>query len=174
MRVITPSNFFHSYKFLFFFYRLYQRGMDEGGGDGHDAFYVDHYPTVAADADELADNTLEDAASDAYTLTLDEVELGRLDVENGFIVGPGNQDEAAHLFIGNDNGGVLGTVHDVADGDAHAGLVLQGIDAGTGGMNEDQVVDGGDKLAQATAVLLHIFIVHRDEALDVLGIQIFF
>lgn len=148
--------------------------MDEGGGDSHDAFDVDHYPTVATDADELADNTFEDAAGDAYTLTLDKLKFGRLNVENGFFVGTGDKDEAAHLGIGDNNGGVVGTVHDVADGDAHAGLVFEGIDAGTGGMDEDQVVDGRDELAQATAVFLHIFVVHRDETLDVLSIQIFF
>lgn len=137
----------------------------------HHPLDVHHHPPVMAHTHEHPFHSFEDAAGDAYPCSLREVQRGGFKIEHGLVVGARHGDEAAHLRVRDDDGPAGFAVHDIADGDVHAGPVLYFVHALAGGADEDQVMDRGNKLAQAALLPHDILIAHGDIALDALGIQ---
>ena len=151
--------------------RLDHGRRDEGRGNRHDPFDIDHHTAVVTDTDELTGNALENATRNTDFLPFHQMQLGRTDVENGFIVIAAHQNEAMHPVVGNDNRTAMFTVHDETYGHGGFKFILQHVYPVAGGVDENQVVDGGNQLAYALTPLQEHFVPHRNEVLHFLPVQ---
>ena len=145
-----------------------------GHHDGGNALNEDNHLllTALADLDESALDTVEHAADNTNRSALGKLHLIGGEVDESFAKAIADTDEMLHLILGDGDGDVLppagtGEVLEVVN---HA---LQRLDALTGGVNEDQVADGGNELADlaATAVAHHLP-THRDEAAGALTLKV--
>lgn len=138
----------------------------------HHPLDVHHHPPVMAHTHEHPFHSFEDAAGDAYPGSLGEVQLGGFKIEHSLVVGARHGNEAAHLRVRDDDGLAGFAVHDIADRDIHARLVLYFIHTLAGGADEDQVMDRRNKFAQ-TALFPHdIFIAHGNIVFNARCIQV--
>ena len=120
--------------------------MDKSGGDSHDSFNGDYDTTVIADTDKLALHPLEKPPGDTHTGTLADVQLGRFEIKQGFIIIRRDRHEITHLRIRNDDGTMVFTVHNVTDRKRGALALFDGIDTTTRGTDKNQIMNCGNKV----------------------------
>lgn len=146
-------------------------GYDNGGNAGNKDCHTAVADTL--DLDKGALDTIEHATNNLHGSALGEVYLFGIEVDEFLIITVADGDELIHLTIGNHNGdakSTLGTgeVLKVID------LGLQRLDALTGGVNKQQVVDGGDKLAYlAMLAIADNLVLHGNETTNRMGLQEF-
>lgn len=146
--------------------------MDKGGGDSHNSFDGDYNTTVIADTDKLALHPLEKPPGDTHTGTFADVQLRRFEIKQGFIIIRRDSHEITHLGIRNDDGTMIFTIHNVTDRKRGAPALFDGIDTTTRGTDKNQIMNCGNKLTNPTLVFNGIFVVHGDEILDPLRIEV--
>ena len=161
------------FSLLPFSYLLHQRRMHKRRRHRHHPLDVHHHPPIMAHTHKHPFHSFEDAAGDTYPGSLGEVQLGGFKIEHSLVVGARHGDEAAHLRVRDDDGLAGFAVHDIADGDVHARLVLYFVHTLTGGADEDQVMDRRNKLAQAALFPHDILIAHGNIVFNALCIQVF-
>ena len=175
-----PAGFSSRRPLLFLFQHLDKVRSDFGHGDSDES--LDHdddaAAAVALDFEEGAFDAVEGAAEDADAGAFLEVYLIGAEVDQVFVAVLGDFDELLHLVVRNDDGRVAAV--DGAGEPLEVGNVLFDVlDVLLAGMDEDEVVNGGDEFLDFPAVALgHWGVFHRDEALyaafgeDGLGLEL--
>ena len=144
-------------------------GDDNGGNAGDE----NGYTTIAdsLDLDKGALDTIESATDNLHGSALGQIDLGGVEVDELLVIAVADGDELLHLAIGDHDGntaGALGAgeVLEVID------LGLQRLDGAAGGVDKQQVVDGGDETTYLALLLVADNVVlHRDEATNGTGLK---
>lgn len=152
-------------------YRFYKRRVNKSRCNSHDTFNIDNHTTVATDTDKFPHCTLENSPFYTHFLTSYQLQFSRLYINNRFLVGTSNKNETTHLIFRNDNRKMIFAIHNVTYRDVHTGSILQCINTLTSRANENKVMHGRNKLANATAIFHDIIATHRNKILYLLFIQ---
>lgn len=124
---------------------LHQGGVDEGCGDGHEAGDADDQAAVAAEAYNLALDSLEDAAGDTHAVAFFHGHLGGRKIEQLFVLRSGHGNEVAHFAFGHGERQASLAVHIETHRDAAFQLLFETVDCLPGGMREEQIVHYGEQ-----------------------------
>ena len=150
---------------------------DEGEGDCGDTFELDDHVAILLDALDDSFDAGEVAIDDDATAP-DFVGDGCIVEEEDAVIGDGGDtDEVLHFTVGDveDFGtcvGIEGTCHHIAEGTEVFVCHLEVGEAFTGGMHEEEIVDGRDEFELAMSIALDEFVGDRKEGFDALLIEV--
>lgn len=158
---------------------LEEGARNEGDGDSSNVLELDDDALAALDTLDDPGDTLEVAIRDSHLMSLFAEEGSLLRKDDPFVLDGGHADEVAHLVVRDYHDGAPLTVvwagNHVAQGQELAARHLQVGQNLTGGVDKDEVIDGGDELTPHLAVLVRDHaIAHGDEILDVEVVQVLF
>ena len=146
---------------------------DVGNDNGSYAGDENGHTAVAdtLDLDKGALDTIENATNNLHRSALGKIDLGGVEVDELLVVAVADSDELLHLAVGDHDGyttSALGAseVLEVVD------LGLQRLDGAAGGVDKQQVVDGGDETTYLALLLVADNVVlHRNEATNRTGLK---
>ena len=124
-----------------------------------------------ANTDKLADYSLKDTTGNTYFLPLNQMQFGRLYIKNRFVTIACHQNKTTHLRLGNYNRTAMLTIHNKTYRHRRFEFIFQNIYTLTGGVNKNEIVNSRKQFTDAFPRFHDIFIAHRNEVLNILGIQ---
>jgi len=124
-----------------------------------------------ADSDKLTDYSLKNTTGNTYFLSLNQMQFGRLYIKNRFVTIACHQNKATHLRFGNYNRTTMLTIHNKTYRHGRFKPVFQSIYTFTGRVNKNKIVNSRKQFTDALPRFHDILITHRDEILNILGIQ---
>lgn len=147
--------------------------MDEGGGNGHETGDADYQAAVAAEAEEFALGTFEDAAGDAHTVAFLQGDFGQGEIEQLLVLRAGYGYEVAHFALGHGERLRRLAVHIETYRHAAFQLLLEHVDTLAGGVGKDQIVHHGEEALDALpATVGHEHLLHGQEIADALCVEV--
>lgn len=139
----------------------------------HDTLDSHYNTTITLNTDEFPFYSFKNATGDTDTGTLRHVDASRVKINELLVKITGNSNEIAHLYIG-DGDGLMGfTIHDITDGKNSTSHLFYFIELLAGSMDKHQIVNYRNELTHFTLTLYDVFIMHRDKVLNPLCVQIF-
>ena len=152
---------------------LYEGGMDEGGGDGHEAGDADYQAAVAAETEEFALGAFEDAARDTHAVAFLKGHFGQGEIEQLFVLRTGHGYEVAHFTLRHGERLCRLAVHIETHRHAALQLLLERVNALAGGVGKDQIVHHGEEALDALpAAVWHNHLLHGQEIADALCVKV--
>lgn len=154
---------------------LYEGGMDEGSGDGHEAGDADDQPAISAEAEEFALGAFEDAAGDAHAVAFLQGYFGQGKIEQLLVLRAGDGYEVAHFALGHGERLRCLAIHIETYRHTAFQLLLEGFDTLAGGVGKDQIVHHGEEALDALpAAVGHEHLLHGQKITDALCIEVLF
>jgi len=145
-------------------------GVHAGDGDGTDAVEGDDDTAVLLDAVDGALDTLEETGDDAHTTTNLTCEVLVAKEHDAVVVDGGDAHEVGHVTRGDGDDvrsleGIVGMPHEEPQGQQGLTGALGFLEPRLWGMDEEEVVDGGDELDATASVNEHALMCHGQEGL---------
>ena len=145
--------------------------MDIGGSYCHDSLNTNRHAAVSLDTDDDSFHTFEDTTGDTNTVAFLQGGGDGVEVDNLLFVIARNGNEATHLGIRDGDRTAKLLIEDVTDSQRKGDGLTDTFDAFQRGTDEDKVMHHGDQFTYFTLPFLDALVVHRNEVLNLFGIQ---